>query len=296
MEREADRIGFGVATQAGFEPQGFVTHVREAAAGRAPERQRRLSLPAHAPDDQRAQRRHAVAPAAGRPRPVQPTLEHAMAAARAGVSQPRVDALRGMVPRRMRALAALPRARQANVLYAATLAASRLRDRGRHAACWAARAAGGGPMRPANARPACWARRSRWWQATRPGPCSWSTRSPTTGRDVLLAAQAQVQTGAGAPGRRPAADLGGRPSARRRRQAAAVAGLCRRRGSSCGRCARIAEARAAQLDFTAALDRFKAAQDLVRKGGTGADHIEASIIDSRTRAVESLLREQALER
>jgi predicted Zn-dependent protease len=25
MEREADRIGFGVATQAGFEPQGFVT-------------------------------------------------------------------------------------------------------------------------------------------------------------------------------------------------------------------------------------------------------------------------------
>ena len=25
MEREADRIGFGVMTQAGFEPQGFVT-------------------------------------------------------------------------------------------------------------------------------------------------------------------------------------------------------------------------------------------------------------------------------
>jgi predicted Zn-dependent protease len=25
MEREADRIGFGVATQAGFSPQGFVT-------------------------------------------------------------------------------------------------------------------------------------------------------------------------------------------------------------------------------------------------------------------------------
>ena len=56
-----------------------------------------------------------------------------------------------------------------------------------------------------------------------------------------------------------------------------------------------AEARAAQLDYTAALDRFKAAQDLVRKGA-GADHIEASIIDSRTRAVESLLREQALQR
>ena len=56
-----------------------------------------------------------------------------------------------------------------------------------------------------------------------------------------------------------------------------------------------AEARAAQLDYTAALDRFKAAQDLVRKGG-GADHIEASIIDSRTRALESLLREETLKR
>ena len=56
-----------------------------------------------------------------------------------------------------------------------------------------------------------------------------------------------------------------------------------------------AEARVAQLDYTAALDRFKAAQDLVRKGGSG-DHIEASIIDTRARQVESLVREEALER
>ncbi|MBC7601145.1 MAG: peptidase M48, partial [Ramlibacter sp.] len=55
-----------------------------------------------------------------------------------------------------------------------------------------------------------------------------------------------------------------------------------------------AEARVAQLDYQAAMDRFRAAQDLVRKGN--ADHIEASIIDSRARAVELLLREQALER
>jgi hypothetical protein len=52
----------------------------------------------------------------------------------------------------------------------------------------------------------------------------------------------------------------------------------------------------AQLDYTAALDRFKAAQDLVRKGPAGGDYIEASIIDTRARQVESLLREQALER
>jgi predicted Zn-dependent protease len=57
-----------------------------------------------------------------------------------------------------------------------------------------------------------------------------------------------------------------------------------------------AEARVAQLDYTAAMDRFKAAQDLVRKGAGGGDHIEASIIDTRAREVDSLLREQALER
>ena len=56
-----------------------------------------------------------------------------------------------------------------------------------------------------------------------------------------------------------------------------------------------AEARVAQLDYAAALDRLKAAQELGRRG-PGTDHIEASIIDTRARAVESLLREQALER
>jgi predicted Zn-dependent protease len=55
-----------------------------------------------------------------------------------------------------------------------------------------------------------------------------------------------------------------------------------------------AEAQVAHLDYQAAMDRFKAAQDMARKGGPGSsDHIEASIIDTRARQVESLLREQA---
>jgi len=58
----------------------------------------------------------------------------------------------------------------------------------------------------------------------------------------------------------------------------------------------------ARLDYAAALDRFKAAQELVhqRRGGNGAsaaaDYIEASIIDTRQRQVQALLKEQALER
>ena len=51
-----------------------------------------------------------------------------------------------------------------------------------------------------------------------------------------------------------------------------------------------AEAQVARYDYAAAVDRFKAGQDLARRGG--ADFIEASIIDTRLRAVESLLKEQ----
>jgi predicted Zn-dependent protease len=56
-----------------------------------------------------------------------------------------------------------------------------------------------------------------------------------------------------------------------------------------------AEGRAAQLDFSAAANRLKAAQDLMRQGGK-IDHIEASIIDARAREFELRLREQVLQR
>ncbi len=56
-----------------------------------------------------------------------------------------------------------------------------------------------------------------------------------------------------------------------------------------------AEVHAAHLDYEAALNRLRAAQELARAGAQG-DHIEASIIDTRRREVELQLREQALER
>jgi hypothetical protein len=58
-----------------------------------------------------------------------------------------------------------------------------------------------------------------------------------------------------------------------------------------------AEVQVARFDYSGAMDRFKAAQDLARRGGAaGGDHVEASIIDARTREVASLLREQAAQR
>jgi predicted Zn-dependent protease len=57
-----------------------------------------------------------------------------------------------------------------------------------------------------------------------------------------------------------------------------------------------AESNVATLDLAAARDRFKAAQDLVRQpGAMPVDHYEASIIDTRARAVDALLREQLAE-
>ena len=56
-----------------------------------------------------------------------------------------------------------------------------------------------------------------------------------------------------------------------------------------------AESRAAQLDYSAALDRFKAAQGLMRSRPGSADYMEGSIIDTRTRQIESILKEQALQ-
>ncbi|WP_372827525.1 M48 family metalloprotease [Polaromonas sp.] len=60
-----------------------------------------------------------------------------------------------------------------------------------------------------------------------------------------------------------------------------------------------AESRVAQLDYGAARDRFRAAQDLMRSGrdtGSGASsHMDGSIIDTRAREIDQLLREQALQ-
>lgn len=60
-----------------------------------------------------------------------------------------------------------------------------------------------------------------------------------------------------------------------------------------------AEARVALLDYAGAMARFRAAQERIKANGgahSANEHIEASIIDTRSRAVESLLRQQVAER
>jgi predicted Zn-dependent protease len=297
MEREADRVGFGVATQAGFSPQGFVTMFEKLQqASRLNDSGAFPYLRTHPMNTERAAEMQSRQQLAGA-KPAQATVEHSIAAARARVlTNPGVDGLRGLVTEAdASALAAQPRTRQAAVLYAAALAASRLRDSPQATRLLAR-------LQTAVAGDAAGERQARLLEAEialaagDPARVLKLVDAKSDHRpDVLLAAQAQVQTGQA----HQAADRLQTWVATQPRDAGAWQLLSQAYASQGQQVRAVradAEARAAQLDYTAALDRFKAAQDLVRKGGAGADHIEASIIDSRTRAMESTLREQALER
>lgn len=297
MEREADRIGLGVMTAAGFEPQGFVTMFEKLQqAARLNDNGNYPYLRTHPMTSERAadmQSRQQLAPRAA----AQATLDHTMIAGRARVfANPGVDALRAAVAEADGgSFATLPRARQAGALYAATFAAARLREpaavtrlQSRLDAVTADDAAAQRLARLLAAEIALGqgdaARALRLVDVD-------SRRRP----ELLLGAQAQVQTGkAAAASQRLQTWVSAHP-----RDAAAwqqLAAAYTAQGQALRAVRAEAEARVAQLDYTAALDRFKAAQDLVRKGAGGGDHIEASIIDTRARQVESLLREQALER
>jgi len=53
-----------------------------------------------------------------------------------------------------------------------------------------------------------------------------------------------------------------------------------------------AESRAAQRDYAGALDRLRAAQALMRRQPGSADYVEGSILDTRTRQIALLLKNQ----
>lgn len=296
MEREADRVGLGVMTQAGFEPQGFVTmfdKLQQAARlndnGSFPYLRTHPMTTERAADMQSRQQLSNRGPAVV-------TLEHAMAAGRAKVfANSTVDGLRAAVADAEAAgLGAQPRTRQALVLYAATFAAFKQRDAataGRLLARLNAVAAGDAAAQ----------RQARLLEAEMALAAGDDARvlklvdaEGSRRPDVLLAARAQVHSGRGADAaQRLQAWVANNP-----RDAGAweqLAAAYNAQGQRLRAVRADAEARVAELDYTAALDRFKAAQDLVRKGG-GGDHIEASIIDTRARQVDSLVREQALER
>lgn len=298
MEREADRIGFGVMTQGGFEPQGFVTMFDKLQqAARLNDNGAFPYLRTHPMTTERIADMQSRQQLAGRPAARAPDLVHAMMVARSRVlSNPGVDGLRSFVTEAEGAQAAgAPRVRQAGALYAAALASSRLRDP-------AAAARLAGKLAAVTAGDARAARLSGLLaaevalQAGNAAPAA-ALDAASTGRpEVMLSSQARVQNGR-------AADAAQRLQtwvALHPRDAQAwqlLSAAYTAQGQTLRAIRAEAEVQVAHLDYQAAMDRFKAAQELARKAGAGGgDYIEASIIDTRARQVESLLREQALER
>jgi len=305
MEREADRVGYGVMTQAGFDPLGFVTMFDKLQqASRLTDNGSFPYLRTHPMTTERLadmQARQQLGTRAAVP--AAPSMEHAMMAARARVlSNAAVDALRVRLAEADAAGApggAAAGARQAGLLYAAALASLKLREPAQ-AERYATR------LRAVVQGDAAASRLARLLLAEIVLDAGDAQRAASlvpadaTGRpEVLLLSIAQTRSGqASAAAQRLQTWVTNDPRDGTAWQQLAAAYAAQQQGLRAIRAE--AEAQVAWLDYQAAMDRFKAAQDLARRmardGTLGADHIEASIIDTRARRVESLLREQALER
>jgi len=304
MEREADRVGFGLMAPAGFAPQGFVEmFAKLQQANRLNDNGSWPYLRSHPLTTQRiADMQGRAGHGASAPPPA--SLEHVMMVARARVlMRSGVDAWRQWLAGVQDVgFAQRPRAERVGARYAATLAAMQLKDFAAARQAWQglqtdvrgdaraerqARLLGAELELDAGNAPAALALLSAPDVPTRP--------------ELLLRTQALLRAGG--------ADAMAAPLqtwvATYPQDAAAwqlLAQVWRQQGQNLRAIRAEAEAQAAHYDYAAAVDRFKAGQDLARRGqgGSGAgaanDYIEASIIDTRLRAVESLAKEQAAER
>ena len=325
MEREADRVGFGVMTQAGFEAQGFISMFDKLQnASRLNDNGAYPYLRSHPLTTERIadmQARQALMATGATPATLTP--EHAMIAARARVlSNPGVDALRLLLAEADAVgVSALAVARQAGVLYGAALADCQLRDfvnarayLARLSALLGLDAQALRLTRLLDAEIALAsgdaAHAAAALNATSAAPTGAVEAAGAARPELFLQAQIALQKSqSGAAGAIPAvAEVAQRLQswvAAHPNDALAWQWLSSSnaaQGQSLRAIRADAETQVARLDYPAALDRFKAAQELVRKlhGGNGADaaadHIDASIIDTRQREVQALLKEQALER
>jgi len=308
MEREADRVGFGVMTDAGFESRGvggMFEKLQQAARlndnGSYPYlRSHPLTTERIAEARARTQTLETVSPAA-------PALAasqvHAMMAARARVlGSPGVDELRSMLEDGQRAAAALPvNAASAVIgrLYGGALAASRLRE---HAAALAltARLQSLTLDMPRAGRLAQLLAIELDSAAGRVVQAAAASKLLANGTRAELLVQGHALLTAGRTVEVSDALQTWVVAHPKDAQAWHLLSEAWTRQGEVTRAIRAdAESRFAQLDYPAALDRLKAAQEMLRSGNLAAQgrnaHIEASIIDTRTRQVAALIREQARE-
>jgi predicted Zn-dependent protease len=311
MEREADRTGFGIASQAGFPPSSFT------AMFEILQKAQRLSdsddwpyLRTHPLTTQRiADMRQREGTAADTPPP--DDLETLLIAARARVfSRPGVDVLRqwAAVPQSA-GFAGQSAPQRAAAWYAAALAQAELQDLPQ-----AQRSAA--ELTPLTAGDARAARQARLLQAElalragqpqrvltllpsvpQDAPAAnnhQAERPPSqTGRpELLLRAQALLATGGAAQAASSLQSwVAGHPQDDGAWQQLAAAWAAQ--GQTLRSLRAEGQVRLAQMDLQGAIDRFRAAQDYSRQHpGGSADLIEASIIDTRLRETQAALRQR----
>jgi predicted Zn-dependent protease len=303
MEREADRLGLGLMQPAGFVPQGFVgmfdklqQSARLSDSGNFPYLRSHPMTTERMGDMQQRlliQESKTVKPAAA-----EPSLQHAMMAARARVlAEPGVDVLRLWAAEPQAAsFATFNKTRQIASLYAASLASIKLRDFNRaNDLLNRLKIAVAGDLYALYASKLIAI--EVHMAANKPAAALAEMGQPEAGKRwsrAELFAYSQVQT-ANAQAARAAQNLRTwvvqNPADAPAWQ---LLGTAYRSADQPLRAIRAeAEAQVALLDYTAALDRFKAAQDVVRQdSNTGRDYMEESIIDVRTRQVQELLKQQ----
>jgi predicted Zn-dependent protease len=308
MEREADRVGFGVMTQAGFDAQGAVGMFDKLQqASRLNDRGSFPYLRSHPLTTERIadMQSRAVQSRVGN----QPTVSgkvnyamaHALVSARAQVlSFSAMDDLRGWAARAEgAAFASQTPVMQAANLYGSAFAALKLRDAPsaqKSLAKLTDLARGDEPA--ARLTRLLAAEMALAFNDARQALNLMDQASTTPRRpDTLLAAQALMNTGEPAL----AASQLQKWVTSHPRDAMAwqlLSGAYAAQGQTIRAVRAEAESRVAVLDYAPAVDRFKAAQTLAKNtpNKNSADNIEASIIDTRARQVALLLKEQAVER
>ena len=311
MEREADRVGFGVMTQAGFEGQGVSGMFEKLQqAARLNDNGAYPYLRSHPLTTERiaeARARLQTGEPAGQKRTALSALEpqfHAMMSARARVlGSPGVDGLRSMLAEGQRASTeSVPNEKLpvvAGRLYGGALAASRLREE-TVAFALLTRLKSVAVQTTGAVRAANLLAIELETAAGRPGEAVGAVKfsQGSTRAELLIGGRAMLASGQIAG----LADVLQTWVVTHPKDAQAwqmLSEVWSRQGEAVRSIRADAESRVAQLDYPAALDRLKAAQDMLRFGQAGVAgrnaHIDASIIDTRTRQISNLIREQTRE-
>jgi len=305
MEREADRVGFGVMTQAGYAPQGAASMFEKLQyASRLNDNGSYPYLRSHPLTSERIadmQSRFQLTPGTAAALPL--AMDHAMISARARVlARGGVDQLRLWIDAAATSeFEKSSPAQQAGTLYAAALSAAQLRDFDQ-ARAFAARVVTRANGDASAARLARLLSAEIELTAGTPARATpWIDTKAKERPEQFQAAQWAVASRQTPAQQAPIVQGLRDRVARDPRDAGAwrwLASLFNAQNEPLRALRAEAESNVAMLDYPAARDRFKAAQDLARQMADGKpglpplDHYEASIIDSREREVEALIRQQ----